>query len=663
MKRMALLLIGVVAVLLLALGCGGDSGTGPDNDGEDATYTVQGNVQDSEGNGMAGFTVQLAGADTDGSPVTKNTTTDASGSYSLAGIPNGSYIITMSKDGYTCTPSTRAVSVNGGNATVAAFTAADSGGNGGDGDTYSISGTVTDMLGNGIPDVTVRVDVAGDPVQDMTDSQGNYTITGVSGGNYVVWATKDGYVFAPEFHNVTITTVNQHNINFAGSSGSGDGGEDGDNTISGKVLDGAGAAIEGVTIRLTGASVLTAFTNDSGEFSFTNMPNGSYTITPSKSGYTFTPETKLSLVNESNSTDNLFVGSSGASNSNRITGRVVDEYGVGVPDADMVISRGMMDQKYTKTDQDGYYLFEDFENGYWVVLVDHDSYDIDNPSITISVSNEQKVVDDFSGPYIGYTSDISGTIRDNWGGVLEGVAVTVHHGTMETTVTSDEDGEYRFEDIPAEWTYNITASLFGYTFTPDPLVVTFSDSDIYDADLTGSSGEGYLVSGSITGDDSESYSGVEITLVSADYTLTVTTDAQGAYSISVPNGTYILTPEKEGFSFTPETLEITVAGQDVPVAAFASLPAGPFTISGRIVDAEGNGVIAGVMAYREGVAMAVAAIGSDIDGYFTLESNNLINGTYRVEPFRDNFTFTPESRTCIIQGANVTVDDFVATAN
>jgi len=59
-------------------------------------------------------------------------------------------------------------------------------------------------------------------------------------------------------------------------------------TISGQVTL-SGAGLSGVTVPLSTGP--TATTTGSGNYSFTNLPSGSYTVTPSLSGYSFSPLT------------------------------------------------------------------------------------------------------------------------------------------------------------------------------------------------------------------------------------------------------------------------------------------------------------------------------------------------------------------------------------
>lgn len=61
--------------------------------------------------------------------------------------------------------------------------------------------------------------------------------------------------------------------------------------ISGKV---SGSA---ATLTLSGAASKVTSTDGSGNYSFTGLPNGSYVVAPSQSGYTFTPSTVSAIIN------------------------------------------------------------------------------------------------------------------------------------------------------------------------------------------------------------------------------------------------------------------------------------------------------------------------------------------------------------------------------
>jgi hypothetical protein len=76
-----------------------------------STYTISGNVSGSAA------TLTLSGASGG------TTKTDASGNFSFSGLASGSYVVAPSQSGYSFSPSTASVLVNGGNVTGVNFTA------------------------------------------------------------------------------------------------------------------------------------------------------------------------------------------------------------------------------------------------------------------------------------------------------------------------------------------------------------------------------------------------------------------------------------------------------------------------------------------------------------------------------------------------------------
>jgi subtilisin family serine protease len=87
--------------------------------GGTTTYSISGSVATSAGAALAGVTVSNG---------TLSATTNSSGAYTLSGVANGTYTLTPSLSGYTFTPASRSVTVNGANATGQNFTASPVGG-------------------------------------------------------------------------------------------------------------------------------------------------------------------------------------------------------------------------------------------------------------------------------------------------------------------------------------------------------------------------------------------------------------------------------------------------------------------------------------------------------------------------------------------------------
>jgi hypothetical protein len=64
----------------------------------------------------------------------------------------------------------------------------------------------------------------------------------------------------------------------------------------------------GTTVTLSGASTATVTANSSGNYSFPGLANGTYTVTPTKSGDTFTPSNQSVTINGANITGINFTG-------------------------------------------------------------------------------------------------------------------------------------------------------------------------------------------------------------------------------------------------------------------------------------------------------------------------------------------------------------------
>jgi len=59
---------------------------------------------------------------------------------------------------------------------------------------------------------------------------------------------------------------------------------------------------------LSGAAGMTTTTDGSGNYSFAGLSNGAYTVTPSRTGYVFTPTNRAVTVSGSNATGVIFNG-------------------------------------------------------------------------------------------------------------------------------------------------------------------------------------------------------------------------------------------------------------------------------------------------------------------------------------------------------------------
>jgi hypothetical protein len=145
--------------------------------------------------------------------------------------------------------------------------------------------------------ISITVTGTGSPTIYYRTSTSNFTRT--SGGSWTTYSTP---------FSLTAGTVAFVQIKLAGQS---------ENTnvllnwgiptytISGTVS----GNLAGVTINLTGTSSASTTTASDGTYSFTGLSAGSYTITPSKTGYTFSPASLNPTVTSSNVTGQDFTAS------------------------------------------------------------------------------------------------------------------------------------------------------------------------------------------------------------------------------------------------------------------------------------------------------------------------------------------------------------------
>lgn len=149
--------------------------------------------------------------------------------------------------------------------------------------TYTINGRVTEGSGNGIGGVTISL--SGSQTSSIqTDSGGNYSFANLSTGNYTITPSRANYTFNPGSQTFNSLSSNQA-ANFTGTPMT--------FSIAGLVTIG-NVGLGGVRVALGGSQSQTTTTDAGGTYLFTNvLAGGDYTITPSKTNYTFTPQNRI----------------------------------------------------------------------------------------------------------------------------------------------------------------------------------------------------------------------------------------------------------------------------------------------------------------------------------------------------------------------------------
>jgi hypothetical protein len=215
-------------------------------------------VKNSSGAASAGASVGFGGG---------TATTNASGVYTLTGVPVGTVQLVASASGFQSV--TQNVTVTGGATTTANFTLA-AGAAGG-----TVTGKVTNVS-NGA--VLAGATVSWSGGSTTSNASGIYTLANVAAGSRNVTATKTGYLARSLSVNVTAGATSTLNFPLATAG-----------KISVKVVTASGAVVSGVTVTIKGgviATTVSGATAATGLLTTNWIPIGTYTVTVAKTGHT-----------------------------------------------------------------------------------------------------------------------------------------------------------------------------------------------------------------------------------------------------------------------------------------------------------------------------------------------------------------------------------------
>ena len=487
------------------------------------------NRSNSLNGGEAGYpeqTVQLL--DKDGQ-VIKTTKTDANGNYSFDNLPDGTYSVKVVKDG-ALTDLEQTEDPDGAKDSASEPITLDEDNptkknvNFGYVPDYFIKGTIyRDGNRSGALDageklyegVTVNLVGADGTVvaTTTTDADGTYSFDKLPAGTYTVTVAQDGPIAgleqtgdpdATKDNSSEPITLNNDNpsttdVNF---------GYIADNSLSGTVYrddsrngdqDGTEPGYSGVTVQLLDASgnvVTTTTTDANGTYSFSKLPDGTYSVKVVKDGeLADTEQTEDPDATKDNASEPVTLGEDNPTKDHIDFGYVPDYsiHGLVYRDGDRDETHGAGEKGYanqtvelrdkdgkvvatTTTDENGAYSFSKLPAGDYTVKVvkdgaltdldqteDPDSTK-DSASGVISLGNDHRTETDVNFGYIANNS-INGTIyrdgdRDGKKGDTEGrySGVTVQlldaSGNVVATTTTDKDGKYSFEHLP-DGTYSV----------------------------------------------------------------------------------------------------------------------------------------------------------------------------------------------------------------
>lgn len=377
------------------------------------------------------------------------------------------------------------------------------------GTSRSISGRVTDNNATGISGVTVSIGAA----SATTDSNGNYTISGLANGNYTLTPSKEGYTFEPTSRSVSVQGA-----------------------------DVAGQDFVGTFMGITGVQLLTNPSFESGSnpspwrwigncnyFAYDNSDiaqEGSRYLATNRNNNadctSFYQDINRRPVLGEQYTFGLWARSSdGTSRESEV----------------VIWARGGQEEKANT-----FFTVDGTEWQYFSTSLIVEQNDHTSLRAEVYLHSLDGVDYFFDNAELRGEAhyNISGRVTTNNGTPIAGVTVSARNGR---TATTNSNGSYTISDF-APGNYTLTPSKQGYTFLPTSRTVTVQDRDVIGQDI-----ESTAQLSSISGRITDGSNGIEGIMVAAGG-YTAQTNSNGDYIISgIPPGTYTVRPTKDGYTF------------------------------------------------------------------------------------------------------------------
>ena len=622
------------------------------------TLTISGTI--SPVSAGAGASVALTGT------VSAVVTANASGVFSFGSLPNGSYTVTPSQTGFEFSPSTQSITLSGTSATGVNFTGAQ---------IFTISGTVSPSTsGSG----TLLTLSGAHSATTPADGSGNYSFPSLVNGAYTVTPSKTGFTFAPTSQPVTINGANVTGVNFTATAQG--------FSISGSVSS-AGA---NATVALSGTSDASTTADASGNYTFSGLANGSYTITPSKSGYTFTPASQPTTVSGANVTGVNFTATAQGFS---ISGSVSSA------GANATVALSGASAASTTADASGNYTFNGLSNGSYTITPSKLGYTFTPASqpatvsganvtgvnftaqvvVSVSLATDAKVSKDGTAASTSIASTAFSTLSGNE--LLLAFISTDYLGGTNTTVTGVTGGGLTWtlvvrtnaQDGGAEiWRAFAPAPLTNVTVTATLSQSVLSSITVISftgADATGTGGSGAIGATASKSAASGAPTATVVTTRNNSWVFGVGNDYDKAIARTVgANQTLVhqdLTSAGDTYWVQMETSPTPAGGTSVTINDTAPttddynlsvvevLPAlGAYGISGSITPATTGATVTLTGSVN-------ASTTSDGSGNYSF--TGLSNGSYTVTPTESGITFTPSSEPLAINGSSVTGVNFSAS--
>jgi 5-hydroxyisourate hydrolase-like protein (transthyretin family) len=529
-------------------------------------------------------------------------TTDVNGQFSVDSLAPGTYVITFSSDGH-------------GTKTIGTYVQSDQ--------TTTLDVTVRRLAGVLTGDVSsggsllsgASVDVVLNNIviaKTITDSNGNYTISGLAPDRYTV------IIGAKGFSPVSLGAVIQDNettiINkelqpiFA--------------SLSGSVQDNEGNILPGAVILVKNADsdvlISRAVTDTNGNYVIGELLPGSYIVTANSVDFQTSLSGAVITVGLAS-----VVNFSLMPNPSSISGTIINSE-TGEPLAGASVEVQVLDSNgliinTTFSDNDGVFIVEDLMSSTYTVIVAAESFQTSSASVTLMPGSVSSITISLA-PSPGF---VTGRLIDSLTDLpIAGATINISNtlGAFVDSALTSSDGTFISLGLPGG-VYSLTAVTEGYETRIIGVVVPAGLTKFVDFELQPNPG-------TITGTVAPAAVGLVLQLYTMDnqFVNTVAATPKGNFLFqSLAPGNYIVKAVAVNYS-VGSTGAFVVSGQTTNISL--SIQPNPGTVSGTLISDLGAPVSNATVSLLDVNETPIGSGTTDADGNYTI--SNIPAGSYAV---------------------------------
>jgi hypothetical protein len=504
----------------------------------------------------------------------------------------------------------------------------------------SITGTISPTAGGTAAMVTLSGPIT---ATTSTDSFGNYTFAGLPSGTYTVTPSKNKFHFSPASQNTILSAAAATGVNFLAATGA----TAQTYSISGKITPTANGGESTVTLSGAASAITTA--DASGNYTFGGLSNGTYSVTPSKGGFTFNPAGQNETISNANVNGVNFTATQVAPPTYSITGTISPA----ASGSGATVTLSGAASATTTANSSGVYTFTGLSSGSYFVTPSKSGFTFSPSSQGASITNANVTGMNFTATQNPpQTYSVTGTISPAANG--SGATVTLS-GAASATTTANSSGVYTFTGL-SSGSYFVTPSKSGFTFSPSSQGASITNANVTGMNFTATQNppQTYSIMGTIS--PAANGSGATVTLSGAG-SATTTANSSGVFTFTgLSSGSYSITASKNGYTFSPSTQGATITNANVTGENFTATQNAPqtYSITGT-VDPTASG--SGATVTLSGAASATTTANSSGVYAFT----GLSSGNYSITPSKSGFTFNPPTLGVTITSASATGENFTAS--